>query len=98
MRNFDTMEISLALPSVKAKALANFVKRVDFETVARMASVSVVADGKSEADLIWLALIGVRNALAQAGTGTAHAPPARGGRLTVVPGTEASPRCSAGRR
>ncbi len=98
MSDAEVTEIHMALPRLEALALANLLKRVDFETVARMASVSVVADGKSEADLIWLALIGVRNALAQAGTGTAHAPPARGGRLTVVPGTEASPRCSAGRR
>jgi len=50
-------------------ALAQFVKRVDFETVARFASVSVVSEGKSEADLIWLALIKLRSALAEARLG-----------------------------
>jgi hypothetical protein len=50
-------------------ALAHFVKRVDFETVARMASISIVSDGKSEADLIWQALIRLRNALAEADAG-----------------------------
>jgi hypothetical protein len=47
-------------------ALAQFIKRVDFETVARSAAVTVVCDdGKSEADLIWLALIALRGALAE---------------------------------
>jgi hypothetical protein len=58
--------IPLALPSLEAKALAQFVKRLDFETVARMSAVTVVADGKSEADLIWFALTALRGALAQA--------------------------------
>ena len=48
-------------------ALAQFVKRVDFEAVTRFATVTVVCDGKSEADLIWLALIALRRALAEAG-------------------------------
>jgi hypothetical protein len=48
-------------------ALAQFVKRVDFETITRFAAVTVVCDdGKSEADLIWLALIALRGALAEA--------------------------------
>jgi hypothetical protein len=54
------------LPSLEAKALAVFVKRVDFETVANMSTVTVVSDGKSEADLIWQALIALRSALAAA--------------------------------
>ena len=64
--NSKTTEIPLALPSLQAMALAHFVKRVDFEMVARFASVTVVSDGESEADLIWLALIALRNALAEA--------------------------------
>jgi hypothetical protein len=44
-----------------------FVKRVDFETITRFAAVTVVCDdGKSEADLIRLALIALRGALAEA--------------------------------
>ena len=74
MRNFDTMEISLALPSVKAKALANFVKRVDFETVARVAFITIAADARSEAELMWQALGELRSALPQAGAPRA-APP-----------------------
>jgi hypothetical protein len=57
--------IPLALPSLEAKALAQFVKRLDFETVASMSTVTVVSDGKSEADLIWFALNALRGALAQ---------------------------------
>jgi hypothetical protein len=67
--NSKTTEIPLALPSLQAMALAHFVKRVDFEMVARFASVTVVSDGESEADLIWLALIALRNALAEADVG-----------------------------
>ena len=65
--NSKTTAIPLILPSVQAMALAQFVKRVDFETTARFAAVTVVSDGKSEADLIWLALIALRRALAKAG-------------------------------
>ncbi len=61
-----TMAIPLILPSVQAMALAQFVKRVDFETIARFSAVTVVCDGKSEADLIWLPLIALRRALAEA--------------------------------
>jgi hypothetical protein len=62
-----TAAIPLALPPLQAIALAQFVKRVDFETVARFAPVTVVCnDGKSEADLVWLALIALRGALAEA--------------------------------
>lgn len=66
MGNSKTTAIPLILPSVQAMALAQFVKRVDFE-VARLAAVTVVCDGKSEADLIWLGLIALRRALAEAG-------------------------------
>jgi hypothetical protein len=62
----SALPIPLALPSLEAKALAVFVKRVDFETVANMSAVTVVSDGKSEADLIWQALIALRSALAAA--------------------------------
>jgi hypothetical protein len=62
-----TAAIPLILPPLQAMALAQFVKRVDFETVARFAPVTVACnDGKSEADLIWLALIELRSALAEA--------------------------------
>ena len=79
MSNADTTEVPLALPSLNALALAHFVKRVDFETVARFASITIVSDGKSEADLIWQALIRLRIALAEADAG-----PQRERRVGVV--------------
>ncbi len=67
MRAAKTTAIPLALPPLQALALAQFVKRVDFETVMRFASVTVACnDGKSEADLVWLALVALRGALAEA--------------------------------
>ena len=90
MSGSKTTEIHLALPSLQAMALANFVKRVDFETVARVASVSVVSDGKSEADLIWLALIALRRAVADAGA-SAQAVRPGAAPLTVIPGPWQSP-------
>jgi hypothetical protein len=67
VNNAKTTVIPLTLPSLQAMALAQFVKRVDFETITRFAAVTVVCDdGKSEADLIWLALIALRGALTDA--------------------------------
>jgi hypothetical protein len=82
----ETTRISLALPSLQAAALAHFIKRVDFETVARLASVSVVSDGKSEADLIWLALTELRGALTEAGAAARRATSPRAAPLAVIQG------------
>jgi hypothetical protein len=62
--------VQLALPSLQALALAHFIKRVDFETVVSFASVAAARDDdKAEADLVWLALIVLRSALAEAAPG-----------------------------
>jgi hypothetical protein len=67
VNNVKTTVIPLTLPPLQAMALAQFVKRVDFEMITRFAAVTVVCDdGKSEVDLIWLALIALRGALAEA--------------------------------
>jgi hypothetical protein len=67
MSDAETAAIALALPPLQAMALAQFVKPVDFETVARFAPITAACDdGKSEADLVWLALIALRGALAEA--------------------------------
>src|SRR5262249_34871248 len=42
VNNVKTTVIPLTLPSLQAMALAQFVKRVDFETIARFAAVTVV--------------------------------------------------------
>jgi hypothetical protein len=94
--NSETTRISLALPSLEAAALAHFFKRVDFEMVARLSSVSVVADGKSEADMIWYALIELRSALAEAGAAP-RAPRPHAAPLTVIPGLGQGRRSWVGR-
>jgi hypothetical protein len=91
------LTIPLALPSLQAKALAHFVKRLDFETVAHLSSVAVVADGKSEADLIWLALAELRRALAEANAAPQETRPCAAP-LTVIPGPGLSHRSSWVRR
>jgi hypothetical protein len=87
--NSETTRIGLALPCLEAAALAHFVKRVDFEMVARLSSVSVVADGKSEADMIWYALIELRRALAEANAASQASLP-RAAPLTAIPGPRPS--------
>jgi hypothetical protein len=73
VRNAKTAAIPLVLPPLQAIALAQFVRRVDFETVARFAPVTVACDdGKSEADMVWLALIALRGALAKAASNRAE--------------------------
>lgn len=97
MSNSETTRIVLALPSIEASALAHFVKRVDFEMVARVSSVSVVSDGKSEADMIWYALIELRRALAEANAASQASRP-RDARLTVMPSQRPSHRSNGVRR
>ena len=78
MSNSKTTAIPLVLPSLQALALAQFVKRVDFETIARFSAVTVACDdGKSEADLIWLSLIALRSALAEASARSVDCPTVR---------------------
>lgn len=81
----------MALPALEAAALAHFVNRIDFEMVARLSSVSVVSDGKSEADMIWYALIELRRALAEANAAPQASRP-RGAPLTVIPNPRPSLR------
>jgi hypothetical protein len=98
----ETAAIPLALPPLQAIALAHFIKRMDFETVVRFAPVTVACnDGKSEADLVWLALIEVRRALAEASAMTKSSAETEGrtrldhplygalqGTVQIMPGTD----------
>ena len=71
--NSKMTTVHLALPSLQALALAHFIKRVDFETVVGLASVAAACDDdKSEADLVWLALIALRRALTEAVPGSGN--------------------------
>jgi hypothetical protein len=68
-----TAAIPLVLPPLQTMALAQFIKRMDFETVARFSPVTIACDdGKSEADLVWLALIALRRALTEAASNRAQ--------------------------
>jgi hypothetical protein len=96
--------IPLVLPPLQATALAQFVKQMDFETIARFAPITAVCDdGKSEADLIWLALIALRGALGEARAVTKSSAEAEGrerqrhpfqgafkGLVQVMPGTNST--------
>jgi hypothetical protein len=62
-----TIAIPLNLPRNEASALAQFVKRVDYETCARFASRSATYGGCSEADTIWRAVNSFQRQLAEAG-------------------------------
>ena len=44
----DTIAIPLFLPPVQALALAQFTKRIDFDSIAKFAAVTVVINGQSE--------------------------------------------------
>ncbi len=74
MSDAEVTEIHMALPRLEALALAHFLGRVDFETVARVAFITIAADARSEAELMWQALGELRSALPQAGAPRA-APP-----------------------
>jgi hypothetical protein len=48
-------------------ALAQFCKRIHFETCVDHASAFVTYEGRAECDVIWSAVIRLRDALAEAG-------------------------------
>jgi hypothetical protein len=59
--------IPLELPHDEAAALAQFVKRVDYDTCAKFASKFVFYSGRAEADTVWSAIRMVQGQLAEAG-------------------------------
>jgi hypothetical protein len=61
------MKIVLELPNDQAMALAQFVKRVDYDTCVRFASIITTYDGRAECDTMWSALCMLQRALAEAG-------------------------------
>jgi len=63
----QTTLIPLELPREEAAALAQFVKRVDYDTCIRFASKFVFYTGRTEADTMWSAVRMVQGQLAEAG-------------------------------
>jgi hypothetical protein len=59
--------IPLELPREEAAAFSQFVKRVDYETCARLSSRFVFYSGRAECDVSWSALHMLRRQLAEAG-------------------------------
>jgi hypothetical protein len=63
----STIAIPLHMPADEALALAQFVKRVDYETVNRFANPCATYGGRSEGDVIWCAVNILQRGLAEAG-------------------------------
>jgi len=59
--------IPLELPRNEAAAFSQFVKRVDYDTVGRFASMFVFYSGRTEHDTVWSALRMLQRQLAEAG-------------------------------
>jgi hypothetical protein len=55
------------LPPDEAAALAQFVKRVDYDTCVRFASKFVFYSGRTGADTMWSAVRIIQNQLSEAG-------------------------------
>jgi len=63
----EAISIPLELPRDEAAALAQFVKRVDYETCVRFASPTTTYDGRSEGDVMWSAICMLQRQIAEAG-------------------------------
>jgi hypothetical protein len=59
--------IPLELPRSEAAAFSQFLKRIDYNTVGRFASVDVTYDGRAEHYVMWCALTTLRHQLAEVG-------------------------------
>lgn len=59
--------ISLDMPADELTALAQFVKRVDYDTCNKFAGVSVTYGGRREGDVMWSAVCLLQRRLADAG-------------------------------
>jgi hypothetical protein len=56
MGNSDVITLTIILPFNETAALAQFVKRVDYDTVGRFTALMVTYGGRSEHDVAWTAL------------------------------------------
>jgi hypothetical protein len=67
MADQENITIPLDLPRDEAAALSQFVKRVDYDTCIRFASVTTTYAGRSEGDVMWSAICMLQRQLAEAG-------------------------------
>jgi hypothetical protein len=63
----DVITIPLTMPFDEAAAMAQFVKRIDYETCNRFASVCYTYGARSEGDVMWSAICLLQRQLAEAG-------------------------------
>jgi hypothetical protein len=59
--------VSIDMPADELSALAQFVKRVDYNTCVRFASVLATYNGRHEVDVMWSAVCLLQRQLADAG-------------------------------
>jgi hypothetical protein len=67
MADPDAITIPLELPRDEAAALAQLVKRIDYETCARFASTTTTYGLRSEGDTMWSAVCMLQRQLGEAG-------------------------------
>jgi hypothetical protein len=67
MANEDAITIPLELPRDEAAALSQLVKRIDYDTCSRFASVSTTYSGRWERDVMWSAVCMLQRQLGEAG-------------------------------
>jgi hypothetical protein len=65
--SFRRLAITFNISVIEATALAEFLKRLDYEDCARFAAPFVSYDGLSEADTIWAAVLTLQRGLGEAG-------------------------------
>jgi hypothetical protein len=67
MANQKAITIPFELPHDEAAALAQFVKRVDYNTCTRFVNSTVTYNGRAEGDVMWSAICMLQRQLAEAG-------------------------------
>ena len=67
MANPETITIPITLPFDETQALAQFVKRVDYDTCCRFAAVCYTYGARSKGDVMWCAICLLQRQLAEAG-------------------------------
>jgi hypothetical protein len=67
LANSNVIMLALSLLPDEATALAQFVNRIDYDTVGRFTSASAAYGSRSEHEVAWAALNLLRSAFAQVG-------------------------------